>query len=476
MTHSLIGTIKTLPGKFWLLQFVQMLERLTYAALVIQMAVYIAQKDVVGGLHFEHTDKGIIFFFWALMQNLTPVFSGGFTDKIGRKKVLVIAVLVAGFGYFLAGFQTEFYPFLISVIILGFGLGFYRPAINGMIAGNVSDENSSVAWGLNVMIINFAVFFSPPLAKYLEEISWVVFFAGLGIILLLSLIPILFLKEEKLTDNFHSDVFIETLKSLLQPKVIYIVLILSGFMMIYMQFYETLPNFIYDWVDTSSLVKTLHLPEFMTMQTERGIMIDFKWLYNLNAGFIVLAVVFVNWMFSGFRITTGLIAGIILATLGLAASGWSQSGSLAVLGMLIYTLGEMITNPKFSQYMSKIAPNEKKSTYMGFMNLSFAIGLGGGSLIGGYVYKNFAEKSGLAMDYLARHYNLTENINHSNALKILMEKSNSDINSVTELLWQSYQPHLIWLVFVAIGLLSAGLLYLYSKKYSEPLIAPDFND
>ncbi|GAB1370965.1 hypothetical protein MASR1M45_10270 [Candidatus Kapaibacterium sp.] len=184
---------------FWLLQSNQMIERLVYSALVLQMAVYISQKDLHGGLGFEHTDKGLIFFVWALVQNLTPVFTGGLSDKYGRKKILVISILIAALGYFITGFQREFYPFLFSVIMIGFGLGLYRPAINGLIASNINNANSSIAWAINITLINFAVFFSPPLAKYLEEVSWVIFFSGLSLILLLSLIPIFIFKDESPT-------------------------------------------------------------------------------------------------------------------------------------------------------------------------------------------------------------------------------------------------------------------------------------
>lgn len=465
MIIPLSDNIKLLPNKFWLLQFIQMIERLTYATLVLQMAVYISQKDLVGGLGFEHTDKGTIFFLWALVQNLTPVFFGAYADKYGRKKILILSVIIASIGYILAGFQHQFYPFLFSVALLGFGLGLFRPALYGMIASNVDEKTSSIAWGVNVMLINVAVFFSPPLAKYLESISWELFFVSLGLILLISIVPILFLKENRYSDVDNQNVFHNSMKSLFKPDVIYIVLILSGFMMIYMQFYETLPNFIYDWVDTSSVITFLNLPDFMTMQTAMGKMIDFKWLYNINSGLIILAVVYVNWKIAGLTTTTALLIGIIAASLGLAVSGATQIGAITIIGMLLYTLGEMITNPQFSKYMSSIAPSNQKASYMGFMNLSLAIGLAVGSLIGGFLYKNYGEKSGLAIKYLKDNYDLSVGVEHSNSVSKLSELSGLNVNEVSNLLWNTYNPQYFWLVFLAIGFLSAFVLWIYSIKY-----------
>lgn len=60
--HNLLSQLKSFDRQFWLLNLIQMLERLAYSALVLQMAVYISQKDIPGGLHWEHTQKGLIFF------------------------------------------------------------------------------------------------------------------------------------------------------------------------------------------------------------------------------------------------------------------------------------------------------------------------------------------------------------------------------------------------------------------------------
>lgn len=449
---------------FWLLQSNQMIERLVYSALVLQMAVYISQKDLHGGLGFEHTDKGLIFFVWALVQNLTPVFTGGLSDKYGRKKILVISILIAALGYFITGFQREFYPFLFSVIMIGFGLGLYRPAINGLIASNINNANSSIAWAINITLINFAVFFSPPLAKYLEEVSWVIFFSGLSLILLLSLIPIFIFKDESPTiENISiTELFKSTLSEISDKRIWKVILPLSGFMMIYMQFYETLPNFIYDWIDTGKIAETLKLPFFMLSETPLGLAIDFKWLYNINSGFTVIGAVLISILIKKYNTMNGLLLGLIIATFGILISGLTNNSSYLIIGMMTYTLGEMITNPKFSQYMSEIAPVNKKSMFMGYINLALAIGFGMGSLIGGFLYKNYSEKSGLAIKYLHEELGIN-NATHKNAFSLLMEKKNIGYGDATNLLWNYYNPELIWIIFGVIGIVSFAML-LWGKR------------
>ncbi|HPP39090.1 MAG TPA: MFS transporter, partial [Candidatus Kapabacteria bacterium] len=114
-----------------------MIERLAYWITIIQIPIYIAQKDVPGGLHFAQTTKGLIFFWWALVQNLTPVFWGAVSDKIGQKRSLYISSIIIIIGYCFLATQREFFPFLLGTLVLGFGLGSYKPAIQGWIAKEI---------------------------------------------------------------------------------------------------------------------------------------------------------------------------------------------------------------------------------------------------------------------------------------------------------------------------------------------------
>ena len=197
MNLKLFNDIKQIPIVFWLLNILQMLEKLAYWCVLLQMPIYIAQKDIPGGLHWGQMSKGIIFFWWALVQNIVPIFSGGFADKYGRKKMIIHALVIIAIGYLILGTQKDYYIFLSGTIILGFGSGLFKPALQGAVAKILYNKNSSVGWGIYFMLLNFAVFFGPPLSKYLKEISWEAVFIGSAIIIFLNFILILFLKETK---------------------------------------------------------------------------------------------------------------------------------------------------------------------------------------------------------------------------------------------------------------------------------------
>ena len=69
---TFFNTIKSFSGQFWVLNILQMIEKLAYWIVLLQMPVYIAQKNAEGGLLWGQETKGIIFFWWAAVQNLSP--------------------------------------------------------------------------------------------------------------------------------------------------------------------------------------------------------------------------------------------------------------------------------------------------------------------------------------------------------------------------------------------------------------------
>lgn len=467
LNSNLIIKLKSFNSNFWFTNFLQMLERLAYSIVVLQMAVYISQKDLVGGLHFDQQFKAWIFFFWAIIQNLTPVLIGSLADKYGRKNIFILSVIISIFGFCGIAFFRELFPFAISTIVLGFGLGLFKPTVQAMISQTMISEQKSLGWSINMMLINLAVFFAPPVAKFLENISWFWVFAGCAAIIFLNLLLILIYKDDNIRNyELPKNIFSNSINELMKPQILFFLIIMSGFTMIYMQFYETLPNFIYDWVDTSQLAYFLNLPDFMLMNTNRGQMIDFKWLYNLNSGLILLFVVIINYYLMRFSLFKSIIIGIALATFGLIISGISGIGSITVAGMIIYTFGEMITNPKISEFMSIQGDESRRATLMGLINVSFGIGLAGGSILGGYIYKHFGEKTGFALQYANEFFpNYSYKLTHTNVMQFLQNQTSMTQSELTSLLYNNYNPEFLWLPFLIIGISSIVAMYFYSKKY-----------
>ena len=68
---------------YWMLNVIEMFERLAYYSVRSVVALYIMQADDPHGLHFTAADKGTIYAFWFAFQSILPTFTGGFADRYG---------------------------------------------------------------------------------------------------------------------------------------------------------------------------------------------------------------------------------------------------------------------------------------------------------------------------------------------------------------------------------------------------------
>ncbi|MBU8932550.1 MAG: MFS transporter [candidate division Zixibacteria bacterium] len=471
---GLMAQMASLSWPFWMVNIMEMFERLAYYGVRVVIPIYIAQADEIGGLHFTQTDKGIIFLWWALFQSLTPMVSGGFADRYGYKKTIAVSVFIKVLGYILMATQTEFYPFLFGCCTLALGTAIFKPGVQGTMCQSLTKKNSSVGWGTFYMLVNIGGFLGPPLAHYLYGISWPAVFYGCAAIVSLNLLMLFTYKDPSAGGEQKGNPFrviILTFKNIVNLRLIVFILIMSGFWLMFMQLFDMLPNFIVDWVDSSKLVADLHLPDFMLQQNStRGPQLSQEWMINANPGLIILFVVFLNFLVSRMRRVHSIFIGITIASFGLVLAGFTATGYMCMLGILVFSVGEMLSSPKMNEYLGVIAPEGQKGLYMGYANIPQGIGWGIGSLFAGHVYDRMGDKANLAIDYLANNYGIVD-VARTDAMTRLMTATGMDAIDTTKLLWDTYHPYELWYQFAAIGVVSAVGMLLYSawvKKYEAP--------
>ena len=467
--------LSSMSRPFWMVNIMEMLERLAYYGVRVVIPIYIAQADEINGLHFTQSDKGIIFFWWAIFQSLTPMLSGGFADRYGYKRTIATSIVIKALGYILMATQREFWPFLIGCCVLALGTAIFKPGVQGTMCQTLTKRNSSVGWGTFYMVVNIGGFLGPPLAHFLYGISWPAVFYGCATIVSLNLLMLLTYKDPSaggVQKGSPAHVFWVTLKNIFNLKLIVFIAIMAGFWLMFMQLFDLLPNFIVDWVNSTRVVHALNIPEWMLQQNSpRPPQISQEWMININSGLIVLAVVLVSFLVSRMRRVMSIFLGITVASVGLVLAGFSTSGYLCLGGIMFFSVGEMLASPKMNEYLGVIAPEGKKGLYMGYANIPNGIGWAVGSLYAGNIYDRLGEKANLAVDYLAKNYSIT-GIDRTEAMNKLMEVSGKTAQQATDLLWDVYEPYKLWYRFAGIGIVAATGMLLYSRwvRKSE---APD---
>jgi len=463
---GLFAQLARMPRAFWMVNVMEMIERLAYYGVRVVVPIYIAQADEPGGLHFTQVQKAVIYAWWAAVQAGVPVFSGGFADRLGYKKTIAVATCITIAGYILMATQRLYLPFLLGACTVGLGTAFFKPGLQGTLVRTLETGTSSLGWGTFYMVVNIGGFLGPPLAHFLVGISWPTVFFGSAIILSLNFLMLLTyppVSAGGVQRGGPWEVIKLTFSNLVRPKLISFILIMAGFWLMFMQLFDLLPNFIVDWVDSRAIVQAFHLPGLFTSETPRGTMIAQEWMINANAGLIVLCVVWVSWLARRMKRVQSIFVGICIASVGLLVAGFSMAGWFCILGILCFSLGEMLSSPKMNEYLGVIAPEGQKALYMGYANMPFAIGWVIGSLAGGSLYEKMGEKASLALRHLELNGGVPEGVVRTNAMEALQRATGLDANAATRMLWDTYHPYRVWLPFVALGFAAAVGIWIYSR-------------
>jgi dipeptide/tripeptide permease len=464
--RGLFGQLAKLERAFWMLNIMEMFERLAYYGVRVVIPIYIAQADEPMGLHFTQSQKGFIFMLWALVQTGVPVFSGGFADRYGYKKTIAASIAIKVAGYLLMATQRAFWPFTMGCLVLAFGTAIFKPGIQGSLLRTMKNENSSIGWGTFYMLVNVGGFLGPPLAHFLYGVSWPMVFYGCAAIVSLNFLMLLTYRDIDAGVPHEGGVWRvarTTFVNLARPRLAVFILIMSGFYLMFMQLFDMLPNFIVDWVDSSAIVAALHLPGWVTNQTPRGTQIAQEWMINMNSFLIILCVVWISHRVARMRRVHSIFIGISIASLGLLATGFTTSGWFCILGILMFSVGEMLSSPKLNDYLGVIAPEGQKALYMGYANMPAAIGWGYGSLLGGQVYDRMGDKANLALRYLAERHGIASGVERTEAMQRLQEVVGMNATQATGMLWTTYHPYQLWYPFAGIGIAAAIGIWLYAR-------------
>ncbi len=457
---------KGLAWPFWAANIMETIERLAYYGVRVVIPIYIAQADEIGGLHFSQSDKGFIFLWWALVQSSLPVFTGGFADRYGYKRQIVVAIALKTLGYLVMATQRTFWPFFTGCLLLAAGTAAFKPPIQGTFVKTLTAKTSGVGWGFFYMVINVGAFLGPPLAHFLYGYSWPTVFYGCALLVNLNLFWLRTYREvdsgaDKTTGVWQ--VLRETAREILNIRLLAFIVIISVFWAVLEQLWDTMPNFIVDWVDSSSLAR--HLPEFMLSRNfSRGPQIAQEWVINLNPLLVILIVAPLSWYANRvMRRLTSIFCGFLFVTLGIYVAASSISIYTCLAGIACFTLGEVLCSPKMREYLAVIAPPDKKALYMGYASIPYAIGWGCGSFVAGRLYERAGEKAGLALRYLSEVLQVQDLPDRSQAFARLTERLGQTPAQVTRLLWDYYDPSRVWTPFAIAGLLAAAAMFIFLR-------------
>ncbi|MDR0686670.1 MAG: MFS transporter [Dysgonamonadaceae bacterium] len=394
-TDGLSNRFRSFPANYWTVIVMEFFERGSYYGVLSVLSVYLTTGIDGGGLGFTFEQAGLISSVTKPLLYLLPILSGAVADRFGYRRILMWAFAVMSLGYLFSGISTGYEAVFASLLMMNIGAGFFKPVISGTIALSTSGANSGLGFGIYYWSINLGAFIFPLVfVPLLKDISYGYIFymsaAVTGSLLLLNR----FLYREPVRDVVRrpvSGLLLDALLVLKDIRFVSLTLIYSMFWILYFQMFDSVLWYVSGYVDTTPLDDAVN--GFL------GFFVDApRWKFGvehvtvLNAGVIICLQFVVSFIVERFKPLPTMITGIMFGSLGMGVLALSSHIFVVVLGIVIFTLGEMTAHPKFLSYVGLIAPSDRKALYLGYSFLYGVIGSGIGGILGAFLYVRYVEE------------------------------------------------------------------------------------
>ncbi len=396
---------------FWVANISEMFERLSYYAVFAVLARYLHE-----GLHFDLQRAGSLSGMFGGWVWVMAVFGGAIADRLGFRRALSLAYLFLSIAYFSLGSigVDWFAPIrnavplvtLVAIVLTlpALGVALVKPSVVGTTARASKENVRSVGYSIYYTLVNVGSTAGPYLASWVHRHSGMenVFrMAAISTFAMLFFVLLLFKEPRRSTDApaaTIAQVGRNFLTVLSNPRFMLFLLIFTGYWIVFWQEFIALPLYVSTFIDPKADTELI-------LVTDPLVVICFTMLIG-----------FLTKKLHAFH---AIVLGTLVSSVAWILMIIHPSVWMAVATLVVVATGEIIQQPRYYDYVSRLAPPDQQGTYMGFAFLPLGIG----SFIGGPF-------SG----WLIRHYG-------------------EDL----------HRPQMVWWWVIAVGLATTLLLWIYDR-------------
>lgn len=401
---------------FWVANISELFERLSYYAVFAVLARYLHE-----GLHFDVERASSLTGMFGGWVWFLAVVGGAVADRLGFRRALSLAYLILSTAYFLLGSLNAswFAPvrngvpltMLVAFVLIlpALGVALVKPSVVGTTARSSQENVRSVGYSIYYTLVNVGSTLGPLIAGWEQDhgSAEALFRIAALSVFLMFFVVLFFFKEPRRSDQASAASLAQVGRNFLtvlsNPRFMLFLLIFTGYWIVFWQEFIALPLYITAYIDPNANTALI-------LATDPIVVICFTMLI----GFLTKR------MHAFHAIVLGtLISSLAWILLIVHPSVW-----MAVATLVGVAIGEIVQQPRYYDYISRLAPAEQQGTYMGFAFLPLGIG----SFIAGKV-------SG----WLMHHYGE-----------------------------ELHRPQMVWWGVIAIGLATTLLLWAYDRLLRVP--------
>lgn len=534
---SFFQTIQSFNKTFWIASFMELMERWAWYGIYALVGLYLVGSTDTGGLGFDHIQKGNIMGNIVGILYFLPLFFGVIADRIGYKLSLTIAYIIMITGYYLMGQVHSYWSVYMVFLLVAIGAAFFKPVASAIVARNTDETTGTLGFGIFYMMVNIGGFIGPAMSSGLRTTyGWKIIFIQASVVIAINLVVLLlFYKEPKVEKPKDSigkaikDSIMGIFEALKDVRLGILLLLMIGFWTMFNQLFNTLPNFIEDWVDSSAISDWLNqnIPLLGSLMTQDGL-VKPEWFTNIDSFMIICCQVTISYFVTKIRHINAVIRGAIIATIGVGLTFYTNNPMFTIIGTMIFAIGEMMSSPTVSSFIALITPKGKEGLYQGTYFLPVAASYFVTSYISGDLYQSWSDKlSLLQKEMTERNIEMPQVVSNEQFIEQGAKALNMSISSfekqfdlkaesvdwavvsqafkdyaatkavdvsqihlpfskneyfalaeqkldmghweMVDMLWNTYNPNKIWFVIVGIGLFSIFSLVVYDRLVIKPL-------
>ncbi len=396
---------------FWVANISEIFERLAYYGAFASLANYLRET-----LSFPTEQTGTLTGFFGGMVWFLAIFGGTVADRLGFRRALSLAYLILAGAYFLLGSIGA--PWLVPVrnavpmslfvgailLLPALGISLVKPSVVGTTARASRESVRSLGYSIYYTMVNIGGLLGPFAGSLARR------YLGAGKIFLIAAVAVFamfffvlaFFREPKRADSAPVPTIGETLRNfatvLANPKFMIFLLIFTGYWIVFWQQWIVMPVYLHQFV---------------------GKDIDVERILMTDSIIVITCTILLNQLTKKLPAFSAIILGTFITGISWLILAFYPSVWGAVATIVVLAIGEIVHQPRYYEYVSRLAPEGQQGTYMGFA----FVPLGIGSLVGGWF-------GGKTLHYFGEVMN---------------------------------RPRWTWLVIVGVGVATTLLLWIYDR-------------
>ena len=371
---------------FWVANVSEIFERLAYYGSFASLANYLRET-----LNFPTQQTGTLTGIFGGMVWFLAIFGGAVADKLGFRRALSLAYLLLTVAYFLLGsigarwlapVRNAVPPelFVGCILILpALGISLVKPSVVGTTARASKENVRTLGYSIYYTMVNIGGAAGPLAASLARRHlgAGKIFYIAAAVVFVMFFLVVTLFREPKRSDDVPKPSVGETLRNFLtvmrNPKFMIFLLIFTGYWIVFWQQWIVMPVYLHEYVNKD---------------------IDVELVLVTDSILVISCTIVVNYLLRKVAAFRAIVLGTLVSSLCWLVLVWRPSMWGAVGAIAVLAIGEMIQQPRYYEYISRLAPPGQQGTYMGFAFLPLGIGSLIGGWFGGKMLHYFGEEMG----------------------------------------------------------------------------------